>query len=112
MTRRLMVVRWSPEEIEKLKALIAGGVSVARAAATMNRKIHSIRVKARALGTPFSPVRIERNNGRSLWPRAKWGHGDQADCVGASNQKSGGCCGCCTSSGGASDPGGLAVQVA
>ncbi|MDB5505254.1 MAG: hypothetical protein JWR89_5156 [Tardiphaga sp.] len=60
MARRPIVVRWTPEEIEKLKALVAQGASAARAAAATKRKIMAVQVKARELGTPFSPIRTER----------------------------------------------------
>ena len=60
MARRLIVLPWSPEDIEKLKALIANGASATRAAAALKRKIVAVQVKARALGTPFPTVRTER----------------------------------------------------
>jgi hypothetical protein len=60
MVRRPIVLPWTPEEVEKLIALIAEGASAARAAAAMRRKILAVQVKARALGTPFEPVRVAR----------------------------------------------------
>jgi hypothetical protein len=60
MPRRPIVLPWTPEDVAKLQVMIAEGASAARGAAAMKRKIHAIQVKARALGTPFSPVRVER----------------------------------------------------
>ena len=49
--------RWTPEQIEKLQALVASGASATRAAAALNRKVFAVKKKANDLGTPFPSVR-------------------------------------------------------
>jgi hypothetical protein len=51
---------WTEAEDERLKALVAQGASVARAAAALKRTIASVRTHARALGCPFPPLRVTR----------------------------------------------------
>jgi hypothetical protein len=51
---------WTEAEEERLKALVAQGASVVKAAATLKRKIVSVRARARALGCPFPPLRVVR----------------------------------------------------
>jgi hypothetical protein len=48
---------WTDEDNERLKALVAQGVSVIRAAATFKRSITSVRTQARKLGSPFPPMK-------------------------------------------------------
>jgi hypothetical protein len=51
---------WTKEEDERLRALVAEGASVVKAAAALKRKIASVRARARALGCPFPPLRVVR----------------------------------------------------
>jgi hypothetical protein len=51
---------WTEDENERLKAMVAQGASVVRAAGVFNRSIAAVRNQARKLGTPFSPHRIVR----------------------------------------------------
>jgi hypothetical protein len=44
---------WTEDENERLRALVAEGVSIVRAAAVFNRKMVAVRNHARRLGTPF-----------------------------------------------------------
>ena len=48
---------WTPEENERLKVLVASGVSVLRAAAAHKCSMDGVRAQARKLGTPFPTVR-------------------------------------------------------
>lgn len=52
--------RWTPEQIEKLQALVASGASATRAAAALNRKVLAVKKKANDLGTPFPTLRETR----------------------------------------------------
>jgi hypothetical protein len=56
---------WTKEEDERLRAFVAQGASVVKAAAALKRRIVSVRARARALGCPFPPLRIVRQ---------KWAH--------------------------------------
>jgi hypothetical protein len=51
---------WSPEENERLKAFVASGASVVRAAAALERKMRNVRNQARKLGTPFPAMSAAR----------------------------------------------------
>jgi GcrA cell cycle regulator len=51
---------WTPQENERLKALVASGASVVRAAAALERKMHNVRNQARRLGTPFPTISAAR----------------------------------------------------
>ena len=44
---------WTAEDNERLKELVAKGVSVIKAAAALKRTTVSVRTQARKLGTPF-----------------------------------------------------------
>ena len=48
---------WTDEENERLKALVAQGVSIIRAAAKFKRTIISVRIQARKIGSPFPPMK-------------------------------------------------------
>jgi GcrA cell cycle regulator len=48
---------WNAEEIDRLKQLVATGVSLARAAVTLKRTRVSAQVQARKVGTPFPTMR-------------------------------------------------------
>jgi hypothetical protein len=62
---------WTDEDSERLKALVASGASVVRAAAVFNRTIASIRDQARKLGAPFPSLNESRkkfaNSPSSSW---------------------------------------------
>jgi hypothetical protein len=51
--RRGRNAAWTEEENDRLKAMVAKGVSIARAAVALHRPISSVRNHARALGIPF-----------------------------------------------------------
>ena len=51
---------WTPEENERLKAMVASGVPLLKAAGAFNCKMAAIRTKARQLGTPFPTIRKVR----------------------------------------------------
>ena len=51
---------WTGEQNERLKAFVAQGVSIIRAAAVFNRTITSVRIQARKVGAPFPPMRVFR----------------------------------------------------
>jgi hypothetical protein len=48
---------WDAEEIDRLKQLVATGVSLARAAVTLKRTRVSAQTQARKVGTPFPTMR-------------------------------------------------------
>ena len=52
--------KWSEEELKQLAEIVAGGGTPLRAAAKLNRNMTSCRIQARALGTPFIPLRVRR----------------------------------------------------
>src|SRR6202012_2671811 len=54
--------KWTQEEDERLKAFVAQGASIVRSAAALNRKIVSVRTRARALGCPFPPLKVFRKS--------------------------------------------------
>jgi hypothetical protein len=54
----LIIKAWDDQQVARLKQLIASGASPFRAAAALGRSETSVKVKARALGTPF-PTRRE-----------------------------------------------------
>ena len=51
---------WTEEENQRLRALVAEGVSIVRAAAVFNRKMVAVRNQARRLGTPFPRMNESR----------------------------------------------------
>jgi hypothetical protein len=51
---------WTAEDDERLKALAVQGASIIRAAGALNRKINSVRDRARKLGCPFATLAAER----------------------------------------------------
>lgn len=56
LKRKITVTKkwtWTAEENERLRALVAKGVSIIKAAASLKRTRSSVRVQARKLGTPF-----------------------------------------------------------
>jgi hypothetical protein len=61
---KLLSKPWTPEDDERLKALVTQGASVVRVAAALKRSHQPVRERARKLGCPFPPLRIARK---------KWG---------------------------------------
>ena len=57
---RSLTRAWSADDEERLKALVASGASTVKAAGALKRTTKSVKVRARALGTPFPPLRIMR----------------------------------------------------
>jgi GcrA cell cycle regulator len=51
---------WTKEEDERLRAFVAQGASVIRAAAALRRSTINVRAHARAVGCPFPSLRIEQ----------------------------------------------------
>jgi GcrA cell cycle regulator len=51
---------WTDEEEERLKALVAQGASIVRAAAALRRREVVVRERARKLGCPFPTLRSAR----------------------------------------------------
>jgi hypothetical protein len=51
---------WTDEDNERLKAFVADGVSLVRAAVAFKRKLNSVRNQARKLGTPFPSLKESR----------------------------------------------------
>jgi hypothetical protein len=51
---------WTQDDDERLRAFVTQGASVVKAAATLKRRIISVRARARALGCPFPPLRVVR----------------------------------------------------
>lgn len=51
---------WTNEENERLKALVAEGTSITKAAAALKRTMVSVRNQARKLGTPFPHIKDYR----------------------------------------------------
>ena len=52
--------KWTDEENERLKALVAKDVSIIKVAAELGRTTRSIRAHAHKLGTPFPPMKDYR----------------------------------------------------
>jgi len=51
---------WTDAEDERLRAYVAEGISVLKAAAALKRKMVSVRTRARLLGCPFPTLREAR----------------------------------------------------
>lgn len=51
---------WTAEDNERLKKMVANGVSVLRAAASFKCSMDAVRIQARKLGVPFPSVREAR----------------------------------------------------
>jgi hypothetical protein len=56
---------WRPDDIERLKQLVASGVSAARAAVVFRRSIVSVKGQAKRLGFPFPDERILKRERRA-----------------------------------------------
>lgn len=55
--RRITAPSWTSEEVEALRGMVRGGVSLMRAGVALRRPANSVRLKARELGIPFSSKR-------------------------------------------------------
>jgi GcrA cell cycle regulator len=55
-----LLKRWTPEEDDRIRAFVAEGASVVRAAAALKRKQHSVAEHARKLGCPFPTLAVAR----------------------------------------------------
>jgi hypothetical protein len=53
----LLKITWTDADNERLNAFVADGVSLVRVAAAFNRRLNSIRNRARKLGTPLPPLK-------------------------------------------------------
>ena len=62
---------WTAEDNERLKELVAKGVSVIKAAAALKRTTVSVRTQARKLGTPFPPMKDYRKKFKDS-PDSSW----------------------------------------
>jgi hypothetical protein len=56
----MMYKRWTTADDERIKALVAQGVSIVRAAAALKRKSNVVRSRARKLGCPFLTINEAR----------------------------------------------------
>ena len=54
--------KWSEEELKQLAEIVAAGGTPLRAAAKLKRNMTSCRIQARAIGMPFSPLRVRQKN--------------------------------------------------
>ena len=57
---------WTPEECEKLRALVRAGASPYRASVALARSVFPVKNKARELGCPFAHVRDVKNRTRAI----------------------------------------------
>jgi hypothetical protein len=65
---------WTEEENERLKAFVAEGKSVVRAAAAFKRSMINVRHQARKLGAPFPSIRGHKKRLQSQSrPNAEYG---------------------------------------
>lgn len=55
---------WTDAEDERLRAFVAEGTSIIKAAAALKRKMVSVRTRARLLGCPFPTLREARKKWR------------------------------------------------
>ena len=62
---------WTAEDNERLKELVAKGVSVIKAAAALKRTTVSVRTQARKLGTPFPLMKDYRKKFKDS-PDSSW----------------------------------------
>jgi hypothetical protein len=51
---------WTPEDEERLKAMVGKGYSPARASVALRRKLAAVRNHARKIGTPFPTMHQTR----------------------------------------------------
>ena len=54
--------KWSEEELKQLAEIVAAGGTPLRAAAKLKRNMTSCRIQARAMGMPFSSLRVRQKN--------------------------------------------------
>jgi hypothetical protein len=53
---------WTKEDDEQLRAMAVRGASAARVAASLKRKMHAVRARARLLGCPLPTISSQRKN--------------------------------------------------
>jgi hypothetical protein len=60
--------RWTPEDDERIRAFVAQGASLTRAAAALKRKRNSVAGRARKIGCPFPTLVVARKKwaGKSI----------------------------------------------
>jgi hypothetical protein len=58
---------WHDQEIDRLKALVASGVSALRASVALKRSVVQVKKKARELGFPFPLEADLRNKRRQIF---------------------------------------------
>ena len=63
--------KWSEEELKQLAEIVAAGGTPLRAAAKLKRNMTSCRIQARAMGVPFSPLRVRQKNLRQKCAEAE-----------------------------------------
>jgi hypothetical protein len=51
---------WTQKDDEHLRALVAQGALVIKAAAALKRNMTAVRARASSIGCPFSPLRVVR----------------------------------------------------
>jgi hypothetical protein len=57
---------WTPEDSEKLKALVRAGASPFRASVALSRSMKQVKNKARDLGCPFPSLRSVKARTREI----------------------------------------------
>jgi transposase-like protein len=60
MALRPLSRRWTPDDDERLKALVVQGASLVRTAAALKRKQATVRERARKLGCAFPTMKAAR----------------------------------------------------
>lgn len=70
MARPPIISPWGAEPNEQLMQLAAQGVSIVKAAGSLNRSMSAVRIRARNLGLSFPTIRETRRK-LALPPRAK-----------------------------------------
>jgi hypothetical protein len=62
--------RWTDDDLDKLRTLVASGASALRASAALKRRKSIVRIKARELGVPFPTDAEMRAKRRSTFELA------------------------------------------
>jgi hypothetical protein len=71
LTMRRLLEPWTPQDDERLKAMVAQGASIVRAAAALRRRKEIVRARAKKLGCPFAPLRVVRQKWANT-PNNEW----------------------------------------
>lgn len=58
--------RWTPDEIERLKTMVAAGTSANRVAVALKRPLQSVVQRARSLGVSLPTIPEERRRVKNL----------------------------------------------